>query len=73
MLHEHNMETITFIPATLIGNRYYVNCKNQAMGWGKMHRGRSVEKCKNGCSHYRGYKDKTLWCAWDKANKQVRT
>jgi hypothetical protein len=59
------METITHIPARLIGNHYYIDCQNRSRGWGKMHKGHTVKKCKVGCDKYRGFTpDHQLLCAW---------
>jgi len=59
------METISQLPATLHKFTYYVNCPNHGKGNSKPHLGRTVKKCRVGCSLFRGFTpDHQLLCAW---------
>lgn len=80
MTYESPSENLVLLPTTLNRTQRYVNCRNRAMGWGKMGKGRAVTRCKTGCRHYRGIVTvddvKNLVCAWTGpkwAAKQART
>jgi len=56
---------------TRYGTWGYVNCINPGMGWQKMGKGRTTQKCKNACKYYRGMTKTHVTCAWEPGLKRV--